>query len=35
MLLPGTEGVQVGFMCSAPAGPGLEATFSELKLELG
>jgi regulation of enolase protein 1 (concanavalin A-like superfamily) len=27
--------VQVGIMCAAPAGPGFEATFSELKLELG
>ncbi len=27
--------VQVGIMCAAPEGPGFEATFSDLKLELG
>ena len=32
--VPGSK-VHVGIMCAAPEGPGFEATFSELKLDLG
>jgi regulation of enolase protein 1 (concanavalin A-like superfamily) len=28
-------GVNVGIMCAAPEGPGFEAVFDDLKLEIG